>query len=359
MRPIAAQVRFCLPVWGRHHVTGALAAVAVGRLLGFELAEMAAALANYQPMPMRCEVIEARGATIINDCYNSNPTAMGAALELLRELDAPGRRIVVCGDMGELGEQSLLLHWQLGKAHCGHRRRGSAHRLRAIRPARGRRGPGRRHEPQPRHGLLVGRSSRCAILGQAMLPGDVVLVKGSRMMAMERIIEALQHYPQRRMRIRTTRKMDNSFTTNYARVSPFALDLREFDATLPSLGRSINLVGSAVTGSTARRVLHGETLTERRGGDGRRPGCSGIYAGGVGCRASGVWAPGVRRGIHVNPGLTPGALKLCFFAYSIDWRCSGPRRSARRKLPPWERSRSAPRWRPWSAFCWPSCWDRG
>jgi UDP-N-acetylmuramoyl-tripeptide--D-alanyl-D-alanine ligase len=82
------QVRFCLPVWGRHHVTGALAAVAVGRLLGFDLAEMAAALAHYQPMPMRCEVIEARGATIVNDCYNSNPTAMRAALELFRELDA-------------------------------------------------------------------------------------------------------------------------------------------------------------------------------------------------------------------------------------------------------------------------------
>ena len=106
---------FCVPVWGRHHLVAALAAVAVGRAMGLDLPQMAAALQTYQPVPMRCEVLEIRGAMIINDAYNSNPTAMRAALRVLRECDVAGRRIVVCGDMAELGAESTALHWKLGK----------------------------------------------------------------------------------------------------------------------------------------------------------------------------------------------------------------------------------------------------
>jgi UDP-N-acetylmuramoyl-tripeptide--D-alanyl-D-alanine ligase len=191
-----ANCPFSIPVWGRHHITAALAAIAVGRLLGFGLDEMAAALASYESVPMRCQVLTIRGATIINDAYNSNPTAMRAALELLRDFDAPGRRIVVCGDMAELGQETEKLHWRLGQQivsicradlliACGQYAR---HVVAAARSA----------------GMQFGRAIPCAraddalpYLGQAITPGDVVLIKGSRVMGMERIVAALEQYPLR------------------------------------------------------------------------------------------------------------------------------------------------------------------
>ena len=144
----------------------------------------------------RCEVIEIRGATIINDTYNSNPTAMRAALELLHDFDAGGRRIVICGDMAELGPNRSpgIGRWKRHRSHwrgrVGHRRGQFARHVTA----------GARST-----GLIRSRAVPCDTIedampyvGQAVLPGDVVLVKGSRVMAMERLVEALKQYPQRK-----------------------------------------------------------------------------------------------------------------------------------------------------------------
>jgi UDP-N-acetylmuramoyl-tripeptide--D-alanyl-D-alanine ligase len=190
-------VRFSIPVWGRHHINAALAAIAVGRMMGFDMEAIAAALANYQAVPMRCEVTEIRGATIINDTYNSNPTAMRAALELLRDFDVAGRRIVVCGDMAELGVESIARHWQIGKEIV---QIGGAELVIAC-------GRFARHVTAGARstGLNRARAVPCETLedampyvGQVVMPGDVMLVKGSRVMAMERVVEALKQYPQRK-----------------------------------------------------------------------------------------------------------------------------------------------------------------
>jgi UDP-N-acetylmuramoyl-tripeptide--D-alanyl-D-alanine ligase len=196
--PHALGVPFSIPVWGRHHITAALAAIAVGRMMGFDLQEMADALEHYQPLPMRCEVLHVRGATVINDSYNANPTSMKAALELLGDFDGSGRKIVVCGDMLELGDEAAALHWEMGKQAvesadadmliaCGQfsRQVAGGAKIAGMNPSR----------------AIACENVEQALpyLGQVISPGDVILVKGSRMMAMERVVEALHVYPLRRI----------------------------------------------------------------------------------------------------------------------------------------------------------------
>jgi UDP-N-acetylmuramoyl-tripeptide--D-alanyl-D-alanine ligase len=190
-------VSFEVPVWGRHHLTAALAAIAVGLELGCTLEETAEALRSFTTVPMRCEVSQVRAATIINDTYNASPTSMLAALELLRDFDTRGRRIVVLGDMQELGDEAATMHRQLGEqvlSRCG------ADLLIAC----GEYAPyvvaGARAAGLPASHSLVCRTPEETLphLGQAILPGDVVLVKGSRALGMERIVQAMQTYPQRR-----------------------------------------------------------------------------------------------------------------------------------------------------------------
>jgi UDP-N-acetylmuramoyl-tripeptide--D-alanyl-D-alanine ligase len=185
---------FDIPVWGRHHITAALATIAVGREFGLDLQEIATALASFRSPAMRCEVTTAAGATIINDTYNSNPASIRAALELLREIDAPGRRIVVSGDYSDLGNATAAWHQRLGAdivnlcgadllIACG---RNSATVADAAIAA----------------GMPADRASSCRRwedaleqLSEAVLPGDAVLVKGARTLGMERIVEGFRSRP--------------------------------------------------------------------------------------------------------------------------------------------------------------------
>ena len=178
-------------VWGRHHLAGALAAVAVGRIFGICDAEIAAGLAQFESPPMRCQITKVCGATIIDDTYNASPLAMRAALELLRDFDAPGRRIVVCGDMRELGDAAGQLHHKLGDQvvtlcgadlllACGDH----AHEVVA----------GARDAGMPHSSAVACRQPE-ELLSQcecSLRPGDVMLIKGSRALAMERLVQAFQ-----------------------------------------------------------------------------------------------------------------------------------------------------------------------
>ncbi len=159
--------------------------------------EVAAALARYETVPMRGEVVEFRGVTVINDTRNCDPAAMRAALELLRNFDPAGRRIVICGDLAESGPRSIARHWQLGMDIV---EIGGAELVIAC-------GKFARHVTAGARstGLVRARTVPCDTVEeavpyvvQAVLPGDVLLVEGSPIVAMERVIGALRQFPQRR-----------------------------------------------------------------------------------------------------------------------------------------------------------------
>lgn len=188
--------KYGIPVWGRHHLTAALAAVAVGRIFELTPEEIATALAGYLAPPMRCEVTQADGVTIINDACNASPTAMRAALELLRDFEAAGRRVVVFGEMLDLGHASPQLHRELGSqvvTLCG------ADRLIACGKYAHEMVTGAMDAGMPLRQAVACRTPELVppLMQSMVAPGDVVLVKGSSSTAMKQIVHALEHQSSR------------------------------------------------------------------------------------------------------------------------------------------------------------------
>ncbi|WP_255678702.1 UDP-N-acetylmuramoyl-tripeptide--D-alanyl-D-alanine ligase [Cohnella silvisoli] len=104
-----------LPVPGRHNAVNALAAIAVGRLLGLSFDEIGIGLKSAKLTGMRIERSSAKnGAVILNDAYNASPTSVKAAIDLVAELSGFRRKWVVLGDMLELGPDEIALHGAIG-----------------------------------------------------------------------------------------------------------------------------------------------------------------------------------------------------------------------------------------------------
>ena len=179
-----------LQLLGRHFVPNALSAIAVGCLFGVELKQAKEAIEHFQSFPMRMEVVPFKGGkTLINDAYNANPYSMELALETLVEVKGKGRAIAVLGDMLELGNFEKEAHEQLGERVSEL----SIDFLLAL----GEDAP-LVVESAIRHGFPIERtriveshSEAISLLRQMLENGDWILVKGSRRMAMEKIVEGL------------------------------------------------------------------------------------------------------------------------------------------------------------------------
>ena len=181
--------RVTFPLNGRHSIMNALAASAVGLIYGMSVGDVAAALSTVAAPPQRGEVLRfAEGFTVINDSYNSNPAALLSMIDTLVEGGTGAtRRIVVAGEMLELGDDELNIHRETGE-ELGRKDidilvgvRGLASEVVAGAKAAGL-ADARFVEDSQRAGEVV-----CDLVQ----PGDVILVKGSRGVRTERVIDAL------------------------------------------------------------------------------------------------------------------------------------------------------------------------
>jgi UDP-N-acetylmuramoyl-tripeptide--D-alanyl-D-alanine ligase len=107
---------FEIPMPGRHNLENLLAAIATARAIGISWAGIERGVGEVRPAYHRGIIVPYQGAQIYDDTYNSNPYALGRALELMAQAEVQGRRIAVIGDMLELGEKELDFHRDAGRA---------------------------------------------------------------------------------------------------------------------------------------------------------------------------------------------------------------------------------------------------
>jgi len=172
-----------LPLVGAHNVLNALAAVAVGVKRGLKPSEAVGALATLTAADKRGQVLQLGNITVINDCYNSNPTALNAMVDALAAMPAQ-RRIVVAGEMLELGPAAEEMHRAAGK-HVAGKRIDVLVGVRGLAQAmvNGASRAGTRAE------FMATPEEAGEWLAREARNGDVVLLKASRGVKLERALE--------------------------------------------------------------------------------------------------------------------------------------------------------------------------
>jgi len=180
---------FRVPVPGRHNVANALAAAAVGALLGLDPESIRQGLGAVKLSAMRLETTHAaNGAVVLNDTYNASPASVKAMIAFVGELTGYRRKWLVLGDMLELGPDENRLHYETGAAANPDR----IHAVLAVgeRSKHTVRGAAERLGPE-RAIHFADKDALVRRLLAELAPDDLVLVKGSRGMRMEEVVHAL------------------------------------------------------------------------------------------------------------------------------------------------------------------------
>jgi UDP-N-acetylmuramoyl-tripeptide--D-alanyl-D-alanine ligase len=184
--------RFFVPMLGRHTAANALAAIAVAKRLGLTEEEIMSGLAEATGPDMRLQLQSAADVTVLNDAYNANPASMKAALETASQLPATGRRFAIVADMLELGETSERFHREVGEFAAGCK----FDALVCV-------GPQATFvkEAALAAGMDPARVTHFADSAAAadevvrwLHPGDLILLKGSRGMRLEKVADAITKF---------------------------------------------------------------------------------------------------------------------------------------------------------------------
>src|SRR3989440_9630402 len=185
----AHRCRAQLSVPGLHMVQNALLAIAAGRAFGLSLEGCAAELAAAPLTKARLQVKEVRGVQFLDDSYNANPDSMKAALRTLVELDADGQRIAVLGEMRELGDESERGHREVGETAAALK----VDHLIAIGNVAATIAEAARRAGLQNSSTVASTAEAAELLGELAAPGDLILIKGSRLARTEQVIEAFRN----------------------------------------------------------------------------------------------------------------------------------------------------------------------
>ncbi len=191
-KPYEERFEVNLPVPGMHNVYPALFAVALAFALGLTRDQISRGLSKVQLPKRRLQIKEVAGIRLIDDCYNANPLSMASALETMAALNCRGKRILVCGDMLELGTEAVWYHRELGRKMSSY----GISRLVTM---------GDLARLVAEDAVAMGMSKRAVkhcptnleavhVLGEWLEPGDLILVKGSRANHMEEIVQGIEEY---------------------------------------------------------------------------------------------------------------------------------------------------------------------
>ena len=176
-----------LRVAGQHNVSNALAGAAVGHALGLSGQDISIGLGKMRAASMRSQIHHFKGVTYLYDCYNANPASMEAAIDLLRELAKGHRTIAVLGEMRELGANEVAFHQEIGRYVA----KKNLSYLIACGPLGSQIADGAKEKGMSTFNVIAVKAvaEAAKVLQRIVSRGDVVLLKASRGVQMEKVLE--------------------------------------------------------------------------------------------------------------------------------------------------------------------------